>query len=75
MGYGGMHIIDLLADRHRPTSRSSKGAEKWMDVRSWTSTAECVRHLKAEGRQVIVTHLRADSVPISVRSHATPLHH
>jgi len=43
---------------------TSKGAEKWLDVRRWHSTTDCIAHAKAAGYQVVVTHLREDAVGI-----------
>ena len=46
-------------------NRTSKGAEKWLDVQEHRhGTAACIEHLKACGFRVLVTQLTQDSVPI-----------
>ena len=46
-------------------NRTSKGAEKWLDVQEHRhGTAACIEHLQACGFRVLVTQLTQDSVPI-----------
>ena len=46
-------------------NRTSKGAEKWLDVQEHRhGTAVCIQYLKACGFRVLVTQLTQDSVPI-----------
>jgi tRNA (guanosine-2'-O-)-methyltransferase len=35
----------------------SQNADKWLDVRRWRSTGECLAHLRAAGYAIYVTHL------------------
>lgn len=45
-------------------NRTSKGAEKWLDVQRTWGTRNCVEHLHACGYRILVTQLTSDSVPI-----------
>jgi tRNA (guanosine-2'-O-)-methyltransferase len=54
-------------DRNR---KISQNADKWLDVRRWRSTAECLAHLKAEGFAIYVTHLDRGSRPLGELSFA-----
>src|SRR5438045_3207265 len=38
------------------------GAEKWLDIELWNSTAECFRALKKRGYRIATTCLGTDSV-------------
>ncbi len=35
----------------------SQNADKWLDVRRWSSTRECLAHLRDEGFAIYATHL------------------
>eukprot|EP00873_Tetraselmis_striata_P040173 jgi/Tetstr1/460437/TSEL_005696.t1 len=63
LGCGAIHAI-LTGGKMKRSFSTSKGAEKWLDVRRWYSTADCIEHAKAAGYQVVVTHLREDAVGI-----------
>ncbi len=43
----------------------SQNADKWLDVRRWSSTRECLAHLRAEGFAIYVTHLDEGSRPLA----------
>lgn len=45
-------------------NRTSKGAEKWLDVQRTWGTRDCVEYLRACGYRILVTQLTPDSVPI-----------
>ena len=48
--------------RYKQSTRTSGGAEKWLDVQVHASTKECLTQVKQLGYQVVATHLRADAV-------------
>ena len=50
--------------KHARGNRTSKGAEKWLDVQEHRGTAACVAHLRARGFRVLVTAPRPGSVPV-----------
>jgi tRNA G18 (ribose-2'-O)-methylase SpoU len=45
-------------------NRTSKGAEKWLDVQRTWGTRNCIEHLRACGYRILVTQLTPNSVPI-----------
>jgi tRNA (guanosine-2'-O-)-methyltransferase len=64
LGLGQVHLIEL-GEKFRESQRTTAGADKWVEVKKWKSTADCVRELKAQGKQIVVTHLDATSKPIA----------
>lgn len=63
MGYQCAHVIELQ-EKFKSSARVTQGADKWLDVRKWKSTPECVSYLKEQGYQVLATHLDSRAKPI-----------
>lgn len=69
LGFQNAHVIEH-DDKFKNSARVSQGADKWLDVHRWRSstpgqaTRECVAALKAQGFQVLATHLDARAVPL-----------
>ncbi|KIZ01691.1 tRNA guanosine-2'-O-methyltransferase [Monoraphidium neglectum] len=63
LGLGAMHCV-VNGTRYKHSQRTTAGSEKWLDVKVWTSTADCLRGLKKAGYQVVTTYLNAKSIPI-----------
>jgi tRNA (guanosine-2'-O-)-methyltransferase len=57
LGIGAVHCVMSAGDRYKRSARAASGAEKWLDVRLWRDTAECVRGLRGAGYTVLATHL------------------
>eukprot|EP00877_Chromochloris_zofingiensis_P012873 jgi/Chrzof1/783/Cz01g28200.t1 len=64
LGFGAVHCVMGSADRYKKSQRTAAGADKWLDVRLWDTTTECLSSLKQAGYQIVVTHLSSNSVPI-----------
>jgi tRNA (guanosine-2'-O-)-methyltransferase len=64
LGFGQTHLIEL-GEKFKEANRVTAGADKWVEVKRWKSTRDCVNALKAEGKQIVVTHLDATSKPIA----------
>eukprot|EP00887_Chlorella_sp_A99_P003681 scaffold7.g3681.t1 len=62
LGCGAVHVIRGEADRYKQSKRTSGGSEKWLDVRVFGSTEECLSNAKRMGFQIVATHLRADAI-------------
>lgn len=62
LGYYRAHVIET-SEHFQHSSRTSAGAEKWIDLDRWSAPEPCYERLKAEGYGIAVTHLEA-SVPI-----------
>ncbi len=64
LGFSQVHLIEL-GEKFKESQRTTAGADKWVEIKKWKSTADCVRELKAQGKQIVVTHLDSTSRPIS----------
>ena len=52
LGLGAVHIIRNSKDeKYKQSTRTSGGAEKWLDVQLFDSTEECIRRAKMLGYQ------------------------
>lgn len=71
MGYGQVHMIEL-GEKVKESQRTTAGADKWLEIKRWKSTHACVEELKAQGKQIIVTHLDSTSVPIDAIDFSKP---
>lgn len=56
-GFIGMSLIDPPGGRFKAANRITRGADKWLDVRSFHDPATAVRGLQAEGYKVWATDL------------------
>lgn len=63
LGFAQVHMIEL-GDKFKESQRVAAGADKWVEVKRWKSTLECVKELKAQGKQIVATHLDHTSKPI-----------
>jgi tRNA (guanosine-2'-O-)-methyltransferase len=63
LGFQCAHVIELN-EKFKSSMRVTKGADKWLDVTRWKSTAECVHALRDQGFQILVTHLDHRAKPI-----------
>ena len=56
----GIQELHAIEGPMKPFDRNrkiSQNADKWLDVHRWTSTRECLEHLRGQGFAVYVTHL------------------
>jgi hypothetical protein len=65
-GFGAVHCVMSAADKYKRSQRTAAGADKWLDMRLWDDTAQCITGLQAAGYQVVVTSLQQHSVTIQV---------
>ncbi len=63
-GLAQIHLIEL-GDKFKESQRTTAGADKWVELKKWKSTKDCLRALKAQGKQIVVTHLDSTSKPIA----------
>jgi tRNA (guanosine-2'-O-)-methyltransferase len=56
-GVQDLHVVEGPMKPYDRNKKISQNADKWLDLRRWTSTGECLRHLRAEGFAVYATHL------------------
>jgi len=70
LGYQAVHIIEL-SEKFKKAKRVTQGAEKWLDVRPWESTADCLKHLRSAGYRILAAHVD-DAQPIADVPFAEP---
>lgn len=63
LGFQCAYVIET-GDKFKSSARVTQGADKWLDVKKYKSTVDCVRDLKSLGYQVLATHLDANAKPI-----------
>jgi tRNA (guanosine-2'-O-)-methyltransferase len=56
-GFLRMCLVDRPGGRFKAANRVTRGAEKWLDVRSFTSPSAAAAELKSEGYQIWATDL------------------
>jgi len=69
-GIQELHVVEGPMKPYDRNKKISQNADKWVDVRRWRSTRECLGHLKADGFAVYVTHLDARARPLGELSFA-----
>ena len=70
LGYQAVHIVEL-SEKFKKAQRVTQGAEKWLDIRSWERTSDCLEHLRARGYRILAAHVE-DAQPITEISFAEP---
>ena len=70
LGYQAVHVIEL-SEKFKKAKRVTQGAEKWLDLRSWDRTEDCLKHLRAAGYRILAAHVD-DAQPIADIPFAEP---
>lgn len=63
LGFGNFHVIETQ-EKFKESARVTQGADKWVEVKKWKKTTDCVRALKEQGFKICVTHLDEKSKPL-----------
>jgi tRNA (guanosine-2'-O-)-methyltransferase len=63
-GVQELHAIEGPMKPFDRNKKISQNADKWLDVRRWSSTRECLAHLRSEGFAIYATHLDDRSRPL-----------
>ncbi len=69
----GVQEVHVVEGPMKPWDRNKKitqNADKWLDVRRWRSTADCLGHLRQAGFAIYATHLGDGSRPLGSLSFA-----
>jgi len=72
----GILYLEVVSSSGEPfpvNEAISTRAEKWLEFRTWSSTAECLNRLKQEGFTIAATSLREDSIPYWSIDYTQPL--
>lgn len=62
-GFVNFHVIETQ-EKFKEANRVTQGADKWVEVKKWKNTQNCIQDLKKQGYKLCVTTLEA-SKPIS----------
>lgn len=65
----GIHEVHLVTGGFRPSKGAARGAERWVALQTWDTTAEVLAHLRARGFGIWVADLAPqahtpDSLPV-----------
>jgi tRNA (guanosine-2'-O-)-methyltransferase len=63
-GVQELHVVEGLMKPYDRNKKISQNADKWLDVRRWKSTRECLEHLKGSGFRVYATDLSGGARPL-----------
>lgn len=71
LGFGQFHVVETF-EKFKEANRVTQGADKWLEVKKWKSTKDCIRHLKDNNIRICVTSLEA-SKPLQEIDFTSPL--
>lgn len=63
-GFGRIHVIEK-GEKFKESQRTTVGSDKWIEMKRWKDSTECLKQLKREGKRIYATHLSATAKPIS----------
>ncbi len=69
-GVQEVHVVEGLMKVYDRNKKISQNADKWLDVRRWATTRECLDHLADQGFTLYATHLDDGAVPLAQLSFA-----
>ena len=72
-GVQEVHVVEGPMKPYDRNKKISQNADKWLEVRRWPSTAECLSHLQARGFRVYATHLDGGAAPLEALSFSDPV--
>jgi tRNA (guanosine-2'-O-)-methyltransferase len=69
-GVQEVHVVEGPMKPYDRNKKISQNADKWLDVRRWRTTRDCLAHLRAEGFAIYATHLDGAAAPVERLSFA-----
>ncbi|PNH12110.1 tRNA (guanosine(18)-2'-O)-methyltransferase [Tetrabaena socialis] len=72
LGYGAVHCVKKVDGKYKQSTRTAGGSDKWLDVKFWDTTGQCLAAMKAAGYQIITTHMSKGSISIQEVDWARP---
>ncbi len=73
VGVQEVHVVEGPMKPYDRNKKISQNADKWLEIRRWRSTPECLSHLEARGFRVYATHLGEGAAPLDALSFAEPV--
>ncbi|MBT8399124.1 MAG: RNA methyltransferase, partial [Rhodothermia bacterium] len=71
LGFFEFHLVSA-EETLKHARRSSQGAEKWMDIRVWGSSHDCIPSLKDAGYKIVTTSPDLKAEPLEVIDFTQP---
>jgi tRNA (guanosine-2'-O-)-methyltransferase len=71
LGFSNFHVIETF-EKFKEANRVTQGADKWLEVKKWKASKDCIDHLKKNKIRICVTSLQA-SRPLQEVDFSTPL--
>ena len=71
LGFANFHVIETF-EKFKESNRVTQGADKWVEVKKWKSTAEAIQHFKKNKIRICVTSLEA-AKPLHEVDFTTPI--
>lgn len=71
LGFSNFHVIETF-EKFKEANRVTQGADKWLEVKKWKASKDCIDHLKKNKIRICVTSLQA-SRPLQEIDFSTPL--
>lgn len=71
LGFSNFHVIETF-EKFKEANRVTQGADKWLEVKKWKTSKDCIDHLKKNKIRICVTSLQA-SRPLHEIDFSTPL--
>lgn len=71
LGFANFHVIETF-DKFKEANRVTQGADKWVEIKKWKSTAEAIQHFKKNKIRLCVTSLEA-AKPLHDVDFSTPI--
>lgn len=72
----GILYVDIISSSLEPfpiNEAISTRAEKWIQFQYYTSTKDCLNHLREKGFKIATTHLKEKSLPYTALDYTQPL--
>jgi tRNA (guanosine-2'-O-)-methyltransferase len=69
-GVQEVHVVEGPMKPYDRNKKISQNADKWLDLRRWKRTADCLAHLRARGFRIYAAHLGDGSRPLADLSFA-----
>jgi tRNA (guanosine-2'-O-)-methyltransferase len=72
MGYQDLHVVAGAHERFKTSTRTAKGAQRWLDVWQWDAPEACAMHLQEQGYRVLTFALSDTARPIEAFDFTQP---
>ena len=72
LGYQDLHVITDGRARFKTSTRTARGAQRWLDVWTWGDPSDCVTHLHRRGYRVLTFALSDTACPIDAFDFTKP---